>query len=121
MPLLSVRYFSTYGRNLSIREGVATLKVNMAGVLEAVEPIQSHGLHRAKRSQIRQQIRSIFTVQIDLVGAKLQMFNIRDLMTRNAILFHLGDDPFTPGGLRVFLGKRKRGTKCRVKIRKSIL
>ena len=102
VPLLSVRYFSTYGRNLSIREGVATLKVNMAGVLEAVEPIQSHGLQRAKRSQIRQQIRSIFTVQIDLVGAKLQMFNIRDLMTRNAILFHLGDDPFTPGGLGVF-------------------
>ena len=56
----------------------------------------------AQRSQIRQQIRSIFTVQIDLVGAKLQMFNIRDLMTRNAILFHLGDDPFTPGGLGVF-------------------
>ena len=23
-------------------------------------------------------------------------------MTRNAILFHLGDDPFTPGGLGVF-------------------
>ena len=63
-------------------------------------------LHRAQRSQIRQQIRSIFTVQIDLVGAKLQMFNIRDLITRNAIWFHLGDDPFTPGGLGVFFGKR---------------
>ena len=66
--------------------------------------------HRAQRSQIRQQIRSIFTVQIDLVGAKLraklQMFNIRDLMTPNAILFHLGDDPFTLGGLGVFFGKR---------------
>ena len=58
-------------------------------------------IHRAERSQIRQQIRSIFTVQVDLVGEKLQMFNIRDLMTRNAILFHLGDDPFTPGGLGV--------------------
>ena len=27
--------------------------------------------------------------------------NIRDLTTRNAILFHSGDDPFTPGGLGV--------------------
>ena len=45
-------------------------------------------------------------VQIDLVGVKLQMFNLRDLMTRNAILFHLGNDPFTPGGLGVFFGKR---------------
>ena len=27
-------------------------------------------------------------------------------MTRNAILFHLGDNPFTPGGLGVFFGKR---------------
>ena len=33
------------------------------------------------------------------------------MMMRNAILFHSGDDPFTPGGLGV------RGTKCRVKIR----
>ena len=62
--------------------------------------------HRAQRSQIRPEIRSIFTVQIDLVGAKLEMFNIRDLMTGNAIFFHLGDDPFTPGGLGVFFGKR---------------
>ena len=37
-------------------------------------------------------------------------------MTRNAILFHLGDDPFTPGGLGVSLFER--GTKCRVKIRR---
>ena len=35
-------------------------------------------------------------------------------MMRNAILFHSGDDPFTPGGLGVFF---ERGTKCRVKIR----
>ena len=34
------------------------------------------------------------------------MFNIRDLMTRNAILFHLGDNHFTPGGLAGFFGKR---------------
>ena len=27
-------------------------------------------------------------------------------MTRNAILFHLGDNPFTQGGLGVFFGKR---------------
>ena len=40
-------------------------------------------------------------------------------MTRNAILFHLGDDPNTPGGLGVFFGKL-RGTECRVKC-KSIL
>ena len=36
--------------------------------------------HRAQRSQIGLQIRPIFTVQIDLVGAKLQTFNIRDMM-----------------------------------------
>ena len=65
-------------------------------MLQGTEPVPSH---RAQRSQIRQQIRSIFTVQIDLVGAKLQVFNIRDLMTRNAILFHLGDDPFPQAAL----------------------
>ena len=71
-------------------------------------------IHREQRSQIRQQIRSIFTAQIDLVGAKLQMFNIHDLMTRNAILFHLGDDPFTPGGLGVFFGKRSFPNEARI-------
>ena len=52
--------------------------------------------HRAQRSQIGLQNRPICTVQIDHVGAKLQTFNIRDMMMRNAILFHSGDDPFTP-------------------------
>ena len=61
--------------------------------------------HRAQRSQIRLQIRSFFTVQIELVGAKLQTVNIRDLMTRNANFFHSGDDPFTSGYLGVFFGK----------------
>ena len=40
-----------------------------------------------QRSQIRRQIRSIFTIQSNLVGAKLQLFNIHDLMMRNAICF----------------------------------
>ena len=63
-------------------------------------------MHRAQRSQIRLQIRSFLTVQIDPVGAKLQMtqmsFIIRDLMTPDAILFYSSDDLFTPGGVGLF-------------------
>ena len=54
--------------------------------------------------------------QIDLVGAKLQ--TVIDLMTGNAILFHSGGDPFTPGGLGVFFGKFPKLSKRK---RKSIL
>ena len=63
--------------------------------------------HRAQRSQNRLQIWSFFTVKIDLVGAKSQTFNIRDLISRKAIWFHSGDDPFTPGGLRVFFDEAR--------------
>ena len=52
-----------------------------------------------QRSQIRLQIQGILAIHIDLVGAQLQMVNIRDLTTCNAILFHSGNDPFTPCSL----------------------
>ena len=61
-----------------------------------------------------------FPAQINLVGEQLQTFNKRDLMTLNAILFHSGDDPFTPGGLGVFFESEAFRTRHEVPRKNSV-